>query len=129
MTRKYQHSQGLLPQIKAMPESGMPQKEVENGEQTIAGFSLAHRKEVRPKFKYQATYQHRAAYSVSVMCRFFGVSRSGYYDYVKRAGQPEKDSLPAEKFKAQQEQCFQTYGYRRMQLWLESQGVHNNPKT
>lgn len=23
----------------------------------------------------------------------------------------------------------QTYGYRRMQLWLESQGIHRNPKT
>jgi len=30
MTRKYQHSQELLPQIKAMLESGMTQKEVEN---------------------------------------------------------------------------------------------------
>ena len=30
MARKYQHSQELLPQIKAMLESGMTQKEVEN---------------------------------------------------------------------------------------------------
>jgi len=93
------------------------------------GFSLAHRKEVRPAFKYHVICQHRTAYAVSVMCRFFGVSRSGYYDYVKHAGQPEKDSLLAKKLKAQQEHCFQTYGYRRMQLWLESQGVHHNPKT
>lgn len=29
----------------------------------------------------------------------------------------------------QQEKCFHTYGYRRMWIWLESQGIHHNPKT
>lgn len=63
------------------------------------------------------------------MCRFFGVSRSGYYDYVNRLGQTEKDAAIAEKLKLQQDQCCQTYGYRRMHIWLESQGIHRNPKT
>ena len=63
------------------------------------------------------------------MCRFFGVSRSGYYDYVKRLGRIEKDAALAEKLKQQQERCFKTYGYRRMQIWLEKQGIHRNPKT
>ena len=84
---------------------------------------------MRPKFKYQVIYRHRSRYSVSVMCRFFGVSRSGYYGYVKRQGHPEKDANLAEKLKQQQAHCFQTYGYRRMHLWLESQGIHHNPKT
>ena len=84
---------------------------------------------MRPKFKYQVIYGHRTEYPVSVMCRFFGVSRSGYYDYVKRLDQTEKDAALAETLRLQQERCFQTYGYRRMQIWLEKQGIHRNPKT
>lgn len=63
------------------------------------------------------------------MCQFFGVSRSGYYSYVSRMGSAEKDAALAEKMKAHQDRCHQTYGYRRMHLWLESQGIHRNPKT
>lgn len=63
------------------------------------------------------------------MCQFFGVSRSGYYSYVKRKGQPEKDASLAHMLREEQERCRQTYGYRRMYLWLESQGIHRNPKT
>ena len=84
---------------------------------------------MRPKFKYQVIYRHRTEYSICVMCRFFGVSRSGYYDYVKRLGRADPDTPLAEKLKTQQERCHQTYGYRRMYLWLESQGIHRNPKT
>ena len=54
---------------------------------------------------------------------------SGYYDYVKRMGRPEKDAPLAALLRKQQKHCVQTYGYRRMHLWLERQGVHHNPKT
>jgi len=84
---------------------------------------------VRSRFKYQVIYHHRTTYPVSVMCQFFGVSRSGYYSYVKRLGQVEKDAALAEKIKEHQNRCHQTYGYRRMHLWLEAQGIHHNPKT
>ena len=93
------------------------------------GFYCAHGEEVRPKVKYQVIYRHQSAYPVSVMCTFFGVSRSGYYDYVKRMNRPEKDAPLAALLRKQQEHCFQTYGYRRMHLWLEQQGIHHNPKT
>ena len=63
------------------------------------------------------------------MCQLFGVSRSGYYSYVSRMGAIEKDADLAEKMKAHQDRCHQAYGYRRMHLWLESQGIHHNPKT
>ena len=63
------------------------------------------------------------------MCRFFGVSRSGYYSFVRRLGRPEKDAALAQCIAQQQDKCFQTYGYRRMHLWLERQGIHHNPKT
>ena len=84
---------------------------------------------MRPRFKYQVIYRHRDKYPVSVMCQFFGVSRSGYYDSVKRLGQPEKDADLAEKIRACQECANMTYGYRRVWLWLEGRKIHRNPKT
>ena len=84
---------------------------------------------MRPKFKYQVIYRHRTEYPISVMCQFFGVSRSGYYAYVSRMGSADKDTVLAGKIKEQQDRCHQTYGYRRMHLWLENQGIHHNPKT
>ncbi len=84
---------------------------------------------MRPRVKYHVIYMNRDRYPVSVMCGFFEVSRSGYYDYVRRLGQKEKDADLAEVISKQQERCFKTYGYRRMWLWLEKQGVHHNPKT
>lgn len=63
------------------------------------------------------------------MCRFFAVSRSGYYDFVHRLGIPEKDVRLAEQIRIQQEKCFHTYGYRRMWIALGKSGVHRNPKT
>ena len=46
---------------------------------------------MRPKVKYAVIYRHRGEYPVSVMCKFFGVSRSGYYDFVQRLGNLEND--------------------------------------
>ena len=63
------------------------------------------------------------------MCRFFDVSRSGYYDYVKRMDIPAKDLPLAEKIKECQGTHGKTYGYRRVHIWLERQGIHHNPKT
>lgn len=93
------------------------------------GFSLAHRKEVRTSVKYMVIYRHKEKYSISEMCRFFSVSRSGYYDYVKRMDIPAKDLPLAEKIRECQEACGKTYGYRRVHIWLKRNGIHHNPKT
>ena len=74
-------------------------------------------------------YRHKDEYSISEMCRFFKVSRSGYYDYVKRIDIPAKDLPLAEKIKECQQKNGKTYGYRRVHIWLERQGIHHNPKT
>ena len=63
------------------------------------------------------------------MCRFFEVSRSGYYDFVKRMDVPAKDLPLAEKIRECQEQCGKTYGYRRVHLWLKREEIYCNPKT
>ena len=74
-------------------------------------------------------YRHKDKYSISEMCRFFNVSRSGYYGFVARMDIPAKDLPLAEKIQECQERCGRTYGYRRVHIWLERQGVHHNPKT
>ena len=84
---------------------------------------------MRAKVKYMVIYRHKERYPISVMCQFFGESRSGYYGFCKRVGDPEPDAELAELLQSQQERCRQTYGYRRMWLWLEKQGIHHNPKT
>lgn len=84
---------------------------------------------MRPKLKYHVIYLHRVDYPISAMCKFFGVSRSGYYSFVKGLGQPESDAGLGQLLQEQQSHVHRTYGYRRMWLWLESQGIHHNPKT
>lgn len=74
-------------------------------------------------------YRYRDTFSVSELCRFFDVSRSGYYGYVARIDVPAKDLPLAEKIQECQEKCGKTYGYRRVHIWLERQGIHHNPKT
>ena len=80
--------------------------------------------------KYLAIYRNREKYSITTMCTFFEVSRSGYYDYVKRMEKPERDEKWARVIAECQEQCKKTYGYRRVQIWLyKVKGIHLNRKT
>ena len=74
-------------------------------------------------------YRHREKYSISEMCRFFEVSRSRYYDYVKRMDTPEGDLPLAKKIRECQEHSDSTYGYRRVCIRLERQGIYKDPKT
>ena len=84
---------------------------------------------MRAKVKYAVIYRHREEYSVSVMCKFFKVSRSGYYDFVKRLGTPEHDTELAQKIKECQIKADNTYGYRRVWRWLRDRNIQRNPKT
>ena len=84
---------------------------------------------MRETVKYMVIYRHKEKYSISEMCRIFKVSRSGYYGYVSRMDIPAKDLELAEIIRECQEKTKQTYGYRRVHIWLERQGIHHNPKT
>ena len=84
---------------------------------------------MRPKVKYHIIYRHRDEYPVSVMCKFFEVSRSGYYAFVKRLGRPEHDAELAEQIRECQKITDKTYGYRRVWIWLNRKNIHRNPKT
>lgn len=84
---------------------------------------------MKASVKYNVIYRHREKYSISEMCRIFGVSRSGYYSYVQRMDVPAKDLPLAEKIRECQAECRQTYGYRRVHIWLERHKIYCNPKT
>ncbi|MEN6387077.1 MAG: IS3 family transposase [Phycisphaerales bacterium] len=84
---------------------------------------------MRTYVKYMVIYHHKEKYAISEMCRFFKVSRSGYYGYVARMDVPAKELPLAERIEECQQKCGKTYGYRRVQIWLERQGIHHNPKT
>jgi putative transposase len=66
-------------------------------------------------------YHSRQKYTVKAMCHFFGVSRAAYYAWVHTLNQsdPDRDRLRwvQEAYTA----SHQTYGYRRIRLWLQRQ--------
>ena len=66
------------------------------------------------KLKYRVIEHFRGKYPIDSMCHMFEVSRSGYYDYVKRLGQREHDADLADMIRARQNKCDKTYSYRRM---------------
>ena len=84
---------------------------------------------MRPKVKFAVIYRHRDEYPISVMCKFFGVSRSGYYNFVKRLGKPDHDAQLAAKIQQCQAKADKTYGYRRVWKWLKDRDIEKNPKT
>lgn len=84
---------------------------------------------MRPEVKYRVIYCHKDKYGISEMCRFFEVSRSGYYGFVKRMDKPAKDLELSQLIRECQIETKQTYGYRRVAIWLERKGIHHNPKT
>ena len=83
---------------------------------------------MRPEVKYVAIQQNQHQYPVQVMCKFFGVSRSGYYAFLKRQPAPCRDENLAAMIAKCQKQTQGTYGYRRVVLWLDRAGICANHK-
>lgn len=73
---------------------------------------------MKPSVKYRVIYRNKVKFSVSWMCEFFYVSRSGYYAWLKQKDQPDKDEIIAKLIAKCQEQTKKTYGYRRVKIWL-----------
>jgi transposase InsO family protein len=64
------------------------------------------------------------------MCRFFKVSRSGYYRYLTRKDCPDKDLPLAQLIRECQSDRGKIHGYRYIHLWLDrKKQVRCNPKT
>ena len=84
---------------------------------------------MRPKAKYAVIHRHRGEYPISVMCKFFGVSRSGYYCFKKRLGETDRDAVVAKEIEECQRRTDKTYGYRRVWKWLKGRNIQRDPKT
>ena len=70
------------------------------------------------KLKYRVIERFRGKYSIEAMCKVFGVSRSGYYDWRNRQDKPNKDQWLIDLITQAQIVSKQTYGHRRIQRWL-----------
>ena len=68
--------------------------------------------------KYRVIERFRGKYSIEAMCKVFGVSRSGYYDWRNRQDKPNKDQWLINLITQAQIASKQTYGHRRIQRWL-----------
>jgi Transposase and inactivated derivatives len=73
---------------------------------------------VKPSIKYAAIHANKEKFGISFMCEFFEVSRSGYYAWRVRQTKQDKDDTIGKLIQKCQQQTKQTYGYRRIKLWL-----------
>lgn len=68
--------------------------------------------------KYAAIESSCDKHTISYLCEYFGVSRSGYYAWRKRKDRPDPDDIMGKLIRSCQEKTNYTYGYRRVRLWL-----------
>lgn len=71
--------------------------------------------------------------SIQLLCQIAGVSKSGYYKWLKRQKTPSEKQLKDESMKKRIMECHKKhrgiYGYRRVQIWLKkTYGLHINHK-
>lgn len=83
---------------------------------------------MRPEVKYLAIQRHKDKYPIKEMCKFFNVSRSGYYAFLKRQIKLNRDELLVKMISQCQQETHSTYGYRRVDLWLKRHGMRANHK-
>jgi putative transposase len=63
------------------------------------------------------------------MCAFFGISRASYYGWVRRVLQVDRDVFHKQLIQEAYEKSHQTYGYRRITLWIRKhKGICLNHK-
>ncbi len=75
-------------------------------------------------------YYHREKYAVQEMSTFFEVSRSGYYAWIKRMDQADRDREKMDWIRLVYQENRRIYGYRRVTQALRcSFGVKINLKT
>ena len=73
------------------------------------------------KLKYRVIERFRGKYPIEAMCEAFEVSRSGYYAWRNRQNKEAKDQWLVDLVMECQKQSRQTYGIRRVRLWIQRQ--------
>ncbi len=81
--------------------------------------------------RYQFLKENQNKYNIKKACKILKISRSGYYDFLKR--RKSKRAIANEALTEIIEDIFHEnnsrYGARRIQLVLEKRGIKVNPKT
>ncbi|WP_263492206.1 IS3 family transposase [Bacillus sp. RAR_GA_16] len=77
--------------------------------------------------KYEVIKEMSKKYTVQLLCKLTGVSRAGYYKWLKRLESPSLKQVEDHKIKKLIVKCHTKlkgiYGYRRVHIWLKS--MHN----
>lgn len=73
---------------------------------------------MKTSLKYAAIYANHEKYTISYVCKFFEISRSGYYAWLKRKDNLDNDTVLADLIAKCQKATKHTYGYRRVKIWL-----------
>ncbi len=78
-----------------------------------------------PRVKYKVIDQLKSNYPINRLCEILGVSRSGYYKWFKglSSKRESREQRVAALIQEYQEKTRNTYGYRRITLWLNKK--HN----
>ena len=85
-------------------------------------------KDVRVKYRIIERFKNK--YPIWKMCGLFEVSRSGFYQWRKRASSQQQHSELDQSIIDCQALVKQTYGYRRVRLWMkQNKSVECHPLT
>lgn len=76
--------------------------------------------------KYKVVNEHRHEHPISCLCQVFGVSRSGYYDWVQRSPclRDQEDKRIGQRIQVIFEGNYQCYGVPRMQSALQDEEIY-----
>ena len=71
------------------------------------------------ELRYKVIHRFRDRFTVEELCKLLEVSRSGYYKWLKRKDEPDKDKVIAGLIVECHEKAHRTYGYRRVKIAKE----------
>jgi len=92
---------------------------LEMGSGFVAKFSHTDRKRVKKSQIYAIVSRFAEKYPVSAICKFYDVSRSGYYDWIKSRQDNQCDDELLDLITECHNQHKKRYGYRRIVKWLK----------
>ena len=85
-------------------------------------FSVREGKKADKRVIFSVIKRFSEKYSVSAMCSFYNVSRSGYYSWLRRPETSSKDTRLLKMIEECQAKHKRRYGYRRVTTsWLKSE--------
>lgn len=101
---------------------------IRNGKRGITGFSGRVRKVGCKELRYKVIHRFRDRFTVEELCKLLEVSRSGYYKWLNRKDEPDKDKVIADLIVECHKKAHRTYGYRRVKIWLLRKALVINHK-